>query len=208
MDRVFECARRRGCLSRTDGASVDSTGLESSYISRYFLKRQDRRVKRALPYIKLSVLTHHETHLIAAATVRRGPSNDATECPLLIRQAAARLNIETFMGDAAYDAEPFHVLARRLLGARETIIPVNSRGYRGPPKTRYRRSMHDDFPRSRYGQRWQTESTISQLKRLLEDHLHARSEQGRYNETYFRVLTLNLMILLRRHYTHAFYRAG
>jgi hypothetical protein len=169
--------------------------MESSYISPYFLKRRNRRCKSTTPYLKLSVLCHHESHLIAAAVVRRGPCNDAVDFPTVIAQAAHVFSPHTLMGDAAYDSEAFHRAARSVLGVRRTIFPVNSRGRRGLAQTRFRRSMQQRFPQRHYRQRWQVESCFSQIKRLLTPHLRARAEAARFNEIHFRVLTHNLMIL-------------
>jgi hypothetical protein len=54
------------------------------------------------------------------------------------------------------------------------------------------------LPRSRYGQRWQSETVNSMLKRLLGSALRARSYWSQCRETVLRALTLNVMILRRR----------
>jgi hypothetical protein len=51
------------------------------------------------------------------------------------------------------------------------------------------------LPRSRYGQRWQAETTNSMLKRLLGSSLRARSYWSQCRELILRALTLNTMIL-------------
>jgi hypothetical protein len=107
-----------------------------------------------------------------------------------------RCPLDTLLGDAAYDAEAFHRLCREELAIRQSIFPLNSRGWRRPPQTRYRRQMYFRFPRGRYRQRWQVESVFSQFKRLLGSFLHAHSEQARYREVYLRILVFDLMLLL------------
>ena len=163
-------------------------------------------MKQYRPFIKSTILCHNQTHLIAAALIHRGPCNDAPGFPPVAREAAQRLELDTLFADAAYDSEEFHLLGRHELGIRQTVFPINSRGSTRPPLTRYRRQMHRRFPKRRFGQRWQVESVSSQLKRLLDAHLRAHSEVGRFAELYLRILTFNLMILLRRR-VYGFYRA-
>ena len=67
--------------------------------------------------------------------------------------------------------------------------------------------MYDGFPCDEFGQRWQIESAFSQLKRLLEPHLSAHSNDGRFAEANLRVLTFNLMLLLFSN-PKLFYEAG
>jgi len=49
--------------------------------------------------------------------------------------------------------------------------------------------------KKRYGQRWQVESMISMLKRLLGSALRAVGHWSRCREILLRVITLNVMIL-------------
>src|SRR5947207_3530553 len=68
LDVVFELANERGLLPTRPAGSVDSTGFESHYVSRHFLKRSGR-VKRYRRWIKLTMVCEHLTHLIASAIV-------------------------------------------------------------------------------------------------------------------------------------------
>lgn len=52
--------------------------------------------------------------------------------------------------------------------------------------------------RSRYGQRWQIETTNSMLKRLLGSALRARKYWNQCREILLRAITLNIMIVRRR----------
>jgi transposase len=112
--------------------------------------------------------------------------------------------VDTLLGDGAFDAEHNHVLARRRLGVRSTVFPLNRRNSgRKWPKTRYRRQMVKRFRRkprrSRYrrvyGQRWQIESGFSRTKRLLGSALRARKWVNQKKEILLRVLAHNLMLL-------------
>jgi Transposase DDE domain len=159
------------------------------------LKRRSR-LKRYRRWIKLTVVCEHQTHLIAAAVVNLGPSNDASHFSEAVQQAAAHLRLSSLSADGAYDSEHFHALCREELGMRCTAIPINSRGSDGPVKSGpYRLEMQDDFPTEIFRQRWQIESTFSQFKRLLGDTLTATSHEGRVREVLLRVVTHNLTIL-------------
>jgi hypothetical protein len=144
------------------------------------------------------------SHVLLSAHVSRGPSQDSPQFKPAARAAAARCGIDTLLGDGAYDAEHNHEYARRRLGARSTVIPLNRRSHgRRRPKTRYRRQMVRRFRRrprrSRYrrvyGQRWQSESGWSRNKRLLGSALRARKWANQKKEILLRVVTHNLMLL-------------
>jgi len=159
-----------------DGAQVagNSTGLESRHMSRYFVLRMGKRVALGR-FPKVSVVCDTRTHLFLAAKVTRGPRHDMCEGPAMLRQAGRRLQIGTVLLDAGYDAEKTHVLVREVLGA-ESIIPAKTgRGTSRPPTGKYRRMMHDAFPKKQYGQRWQVESAISRDKRLFGSAVRATS---------------------------------
>lgn len=179
-------------------ASVDATGLETHYASRYFIDRRTRpgRTSRLRRYFKLTIVADHRSHLILSAVVGRGPSNDAPGFLPAVAQAIQHTRIRRLMGDAAYDAEEFHRRCRKDWKIRETIIPIN---HRGRPDARaggrYRGDMQRDFPSEKYGRRWHVESVFSRTKRRLTPHLRARTEASRTNECLLLVITHNLMIL-------------
>lgn len=152
---------------------------------------------------KLTLVTHTATHLIAAAVLSTGPSQD---CPLFepaLLRATWQLDIDRLLADGGYDSESNHRLAREGLGIRSTVINLNRRGRSAGRKvnrrkwarTRYRRQMYRRFHRRKYRQRWQAESVISRFKRRLGSALRGRSDQTRERENELRVFTHNLMIL-------------
>jgi hypothetical protein len=189
-----------GLLSATSEVSVDSTGLENHYVSRYFLDRRARpgRTRRHRRWVKLTAVVDHRSHLILSAIVGRGPSNDAPGFLPAVGQAVERVRIRRLFGDGAYDAEEHHRRCREDWKIRETIIPVNTRGH---PKTRargpYRRALQRAFPAEKYGRRWHAESVFSQTKRRLTPHLRSRKDDSRTNECLLLVVTHNLMLLAR-----------
>jgi hypothetical protein len=138
-----------------------------------------------------------DSYLFAALVVSDGPSQDSPEFPDAIRQAVSHLPIDRLLGDAGYDGEHNHRLAREELGIRSTVIALNKRNTRKWPKTRYRRQMNKRFHRRIYGHRWHIEAAISQNKRRLGSALRSRKDTTRESECMLRVLTHDLMILRR-----------
>lgn len=152
---------------------------------------------------KLTLVAHTASHLIAAAVLSTGPSQD---CPLFepaMVRASWNLDVDRLLADGGYDSEANHRVAREGLGVRSTVINLNRRGKGAGRKpsprkwaaTPYRRQMYRRFHRRKYGQRWQAESVISRLKRRLGSALRGRSEPSRERESHLRVFTHNLMIL-------------
>ena len=137
-----------------------------------------------------------QTHFILAASVSRGPSNDSPQFPLCLPPAAARLRLLRVLADAAFDNEEHHRVCREDLGIAECIIPVQPRNTTRWPETPYRREMKRAFPKERYGQRWQVESSISRLKRQITSSLSSRTESNQAAEALLIVLTYDLMIVL------------
>lgn len=131
------------------------------------------------------------------------PEPDAPHLRPAVRAAVRNAPIDTLLADAAYDSEDNHAHPREALGVRSTLIPLNRRGTRKWPPTRYRRQMVGRFRRkprgSRYkrvyGQRWQVESAFSRDKRLLGSALRATAWVGQRKELLLRVITHNLMLL-------------
>jgi len=196
-------AQDSGLIGAKPTAALDATGLESRHTSSYFFKRAGRKHSARL-WTKLTVACDTGSHFFTAATVTVGPSNDSPQFRPALRQAALGVRWDRVLGDAAFDSEDNHRLAREDLGVRSTVIPLNRRNRgRKWPKTRYRRQMQRRFrkkPRGSrhkrvYGQRWQVESAFSRHKRLLGSALRGRSEESRERECYLRVLTHNLMLL-------------
>jgi len=180
-----------------DGAQVagDSTGLESRHMSRYFALRMGKRVALGR-FPKVSAVCDTRTHLFLSAKVTRGPTHDMCEGPTMLRQAGRRLQLGTVLLDAGYDAEKTHVLVREDLGGESIIAAKTGRGTARAPTGKYRRMMHDAFPKQAYGQRWQAESAISRDKRLFGSAVRATSWSGQKREAYLRILVHNLLILL------------
>ena len=196
LTAVFSKAADRGLIEQRCQASIDSTGLESSYLSRHFLMRRGKRTSRYRRWTKLTIVGDNSSHLIAAATVSTGPNNDCPHLAQTVTEAVEHLPIYQLLGDSGYDSEANHQLCREQLGIISTVIAYNNRrNSSGVVRGCYRRQMKKRFPRRKFRQRWQVESIFSRFKRRLGHFLRSRSDQSRGIECLFRVLTYNLMIL-------------
>jgi Transposase DDE domain len=196
--QVFQRARSKGLWPARPTGIIDATGLEARHVSRYYVDRKGYRRFRRRRWPKVTVVGEAHTHLIGGATISWGPSQDSPQLPATVRQAATQARWERLLGDRAYDAEHNHQLCREEVGIRSTVIPLNSRGARKWPQTRYRRQMKRRFLKRIYRQRWQVESLFSRHKRGLGATLRARKWSAQKQECLVRILTHNLMILHRR----------
>lgn len=195
MHSVWEQAREIGLNPKRPTGLVDATGLEARHVSRHYVWRAGYRRFARRRWPKLSLVGDAQTHLIGAAVVTWGPSQDSPEFPSVLRQSARQVQWDRIIADAAYDAEHNHRLCREELGIRSTVIPLNKRRGRRWPKEPYRRQMKRRFFRRIYHQRWQAESIISRLKRRLGSALRSRIWRTQKQECRLRVLTHNVMLL-------------
>jgi hypothetical protein len=210
MDMTVRLGKFLGKLgSRVPLAAMDGTGLESRHASAYYVRRKakGKDFKQSLTYKhfpKAGIVCDCRSHLILSLVPERGPGSDSSHFQRAFDQARRRTHFAALAADAGYDGEHNHVYARRH-GVRTLIPPLIGRPTDKPPAGYWRRTMKRVLPRSRYGQRWQVETTNSMLKRLLGSALRARSYWSQGRELVLRALTLNIMILRRR---KVFDRAG
>ncbi len=187
-----------------DLAAGDSTGIESSQISPYFIKRRSHKHKTPQittysHYPKLELLCDCSTHLVLAAMTALGPHPDIDRLrPLLFAPLSRGIGIGTGLFDAGYDSESNHRFARDCCHIRSVIPPTNGRPPADPsqpPPSYWRRRMwrYRDY---RYGQRWQVETAISMIKRRLGGYVLNRSNPARFAEMMLKVLTHNIMLIV------------
>ena len=184
-------------------AAIDSTGLDASYISRYFVRR--RRSKRYnlwedtiyRRWPKLAVVCDCKNHLILSAIMTRGPSVDINQFCKTLKPAAERARIKQLLADAGYDSEANHKYAREVLQIKTTIPPKHGRPTLTdkPLKGKYRELMRNNFDKKTYGQRWQVETVFSMIKRNFGSALRARRYWSQCREMMLMVLTHNLAVI-------------
>ena len=86
-------------------------------------------------------------------------------------------------------------MQREQCGIRSLIPALTGRPTNKLPSGRWRRVMATRLHITRYGQRWQVETTISMFKRLLGSALRSRKKRHQRREAFLKTLTLNIMIL-------------
>lgn len=202
-------------------AAMDSSLYESRHVSRHFEKRcaqtrqaterkqrkinrerGDRRRSRTIKRLpKLSLAVSSKSHLILAARATTGGGGDQPHFAPLLLHARRRAGVKTVVADPGYDSEANHRIARDQMGVRSIIPPNAGRPTGRAPPTRHRRNMYHRFNRKAdkelYGQRWQSETVNSMIKRNLGSALRARTARRRSCELMLRAVTHNLMIFRR-----------
>lgn len=194
-------------------AAIDSTGLEDRQSSHHFRKRCEESAKKNGPekqaknrpakahkkstFPKLSILCDCLSHLALSFHADRGPWPDYEYFVPLLDDACQVTRIARLLCDAGYDSESNHCYARGEHGTTAIIPATSGRPSKKLPAGKHRRRMKTQWERyrERYGQRWQVETTISMLKRLMGSALRARRHWSRCREVALRVITLNIMIL-------------
>jgi len=201
---------RYGRRQRVRSSAVDSTGLECSSASAYFVKQRNRvsqpwKTVVYHRYPKLGVVSDNDRHFILAMRVGRGPRPDVDEFAPLVDEAQRAMRLTRMVADAGYDSEANHRLGRESYGIR-TIIPAKlGRPTTKPASGHYRRLMQTRFDRPAYRDRVQVETVMSMIKRRQGNHVRGRSYQSQCRDLRLMALTHNIMILL---FSYVFYRAG
>jgi hypothetical protein len=201
--------KRRRIRRRVALAALDGTGLESHHASVYYVRRRAAGGKTwqktsYTRFPKAGILCDCRSHFLLAVVPGRGPKPDIGHFRAALDQALSVVRIDAMAADAGYDSEGSHVYARQQRGVRTLIPPLAGRPTEKLPSGYWRRKMAACLRHSRYGQRWQVETVMSMLKRLLGAALRARRYWSQCREILLRSLTLNIMILW---WARVFYRA-
>lgn len=151
---------------------------------------------------KLSLACDSATHLILAAIASTGAGGDQPFFDDLLFNAWRRGDdcVRCVVADAGYDSEDNLRIAHLDMNVRAIIPPRAGRPTdKPPPRRTMRRRMHQRLrrpaERKLYGQRWQSETVNSMIKRNLGSALRARTTVHRRHELLLRVLTHNIMLL-------------
>jgi IS5 family transposase len=139
-------------------------------------------------------------HLILSVSVSTGAGSDAPSFDRLLYDAWRRAPVKTVVADAGFDSEKNHCIARLDMCVRSIIPPEIGRRRKdgGPPAGRFRRLMHHRFKRKadkkNYGQRWQSETVNSMVKRNQSSALRARTPERREREMLLRAVVHNITL--------------
>ena len=198
-----------GRRRRVRRAAIDSTGLECTCASGYFIKRRVRTTEpwktvRYHRFAKLGVVCDTGDHFILAYQTGRGPRPDVDEFRPLVADVLRRARLSLIVADAGYDSEANHAFARDHHRLRTVIPAKHGRPTNKPARGRYRRLMQVRFASQDYSQRSQVETVISMLKRRQGSYVRGRTYPSQCRDLHLIALTHNIMILLC---TVVFYRA-
>ena len=165
--------RQLGRRRRVKRSAIDSTGLECSCASGYFVRRRQPSNRPGKPlfyqhFAKLSLVCDVDSHFILAFRDGRGPKPDINEFRPLVTEALARVRLTRITADAGYDSEANHRFAREECHIRPIIPPKHGRPTNKPARGRYRRLMQTRFDNAAYRERAQVETVISMIKRRQE----------------------------------------
>jgi len=219
VKRLLDAMARWAAVHRALGLSqkplaLDSSAYEPRHVSRYFEFRRGRgggnrgrRSKiKAMPRLGLAIAS--SAHLILSLWTGTGGGADYALFEPLVFDAWRRVPHRSFtvVADAGFDCEDNHRTARLDLGLRSIIPSRGAWKTRKPPTSYWRRRMTRrdvlGSKRSRrrcgYTQRWQVETVNSMIKRNLGSALRGRSRRTREQHLRLKVLTHNVMIIMRQ----------
>ena len=192
LAKTIRLAKLTGKIQPTVAlAAGDGTGWESHHVSHYFVKRRascskfwQKTTYNTFP--KAGLLCDTASHLILAVVPGRGPGPDIQHFRPLLDQGLRIIDVQAAAFDAGYDAEHTHEYARHEHGVRTLIPPLIGRRSNKPPRGYWRRQMAQRLHLTRYTQRWQAETVISMLKRLMGSALRARKHWSQCREMFLR----------------------
>jgi hypothetical protein len=198
--------------------AIDSTCFEQRHRSAHYDRRCRRmaedvgqhpgswgktvnaaRARRLRRTPKLAIAVDSGSHLILSAKARIGGGSDAPDFDDLLFDAWRCARVAVVVADAGYDSEANHRIAREDMGVRSIIAPGTGRPTSKPPAGRWRRHMAKRFKRKadrkHYGQRSQSETVHSMIKRNLGSALRSRTPARQKKEMMLRVLVHNIALL-------------
>jgi hypothetical protein len=216
LARLF--AKAKLLTLRRQPLAIDSTCFEQRHRSNHYdrrcrrmsedaLKRPGKwgttvnaaRARRLVRIPKLAIAVDSGCHLILAAKVRIGNGSDAPDFDDLLYNAWRRRRVAVVVADAGYDSESNHRIARHDMGVRSIIPPGIGRPTSKLPSGRWRRHMARRFKRKAdqklYGQRNQSETAHSMIKRNQSSALRSRTPERQKKEMMLKVLVHNIMLL-------------
>jgi hypothetical protein len=223
MAEAFARAKLLRTLSAIKPLTIDSTCFEERHRSHHYdrvcrkMKLRDggkyaqkadpaevnaSRSRKARQMPKLALAVASGCHLILAARASTGAGSDSPDFRPLLYRAWCRANVKDVVADAGFDGEHNHRAARLDMGVRSVIPPKIGRPSAKPPVARFRRIMHQRFARKAdrrtYGQRAQSETVNSMVKRNFGDALRSIRPKRREQEMLLRTLTHNVMLYANR----------
>ncbi len=181
---------------------IDSTGLKVFGAGEWHRDKHGVRGRRT--WRKLHLAVDATTNTIVAVTLTTTDDGDASQVGPLLDQTTGP--IDTVMADGAYDGDPiYQTVAARDADATVVIPPRVTavlRATAATEPTQRDRHIQSIAERGRlgwqkqtgYGKRSKAETAMARYKRIVGDHLHARTLTGQQTEAAIGVAVLNRMI--------------
>jgi len=181
--------------------AMDTSGFGSYQYERWMRVRFGDNTKRGWKnYVKLHISVGVDTQIITAAEVTHGNLSDHNQLPYLVKQTSANFNAEKYLADKAYSSRRnFEIIAN--LNALPFIpFKSNTTGKsRGCPLWHamfdYFNNNQEDF-KHYYGQRAQSESSFSRIKRNWGEFLKSKTFEAQRNEVLLKCLCHNIACLV------------
>ncbi len=204
LSKTLDASRSAGVIKECVTLSaMDSTGMETGHVSKYFVKRKQREKQKKEYQIthysrfpKLALVCDCASHVITGFLTGRGPSPDVVHFQRLLKKSNEHIPMQAITADAGYDSESNHIFSREKMGIRSIINPKIGRPGKNLPTGKYRREMVTHFDKKLYGQRWQSETVMFMLKKNLGEELSSKSYWAQCREMALKVLTHNLSLLM------------
>ncbi len=148
---------------------------------------------------KLTVAVAAASHRILALRTAIGNGSDAAAFDPVLFRSVCRAPVRTVVADAGFDSEANHHLARVRLGVTSIMPASIGRPTAKAPTGRFRREMRQWFAArtdapDAYGQRAQSETVHSMMKRNLSECLRSMLRRRRRQEMALRSIVHNLML--------------
>jgi Transposase DDE domain len=165
---------------------------------KYGEKVNASRSKKLKRMPKLALAAAAASHRILAIKAGIGHGSDAPDFVPLLDAACRRAKVRVVVADSGYDSESNHCHSRGQLKVRSIIPAQIGRPTIKAPTGRHRRNMKNRFARRAdakpYGQRAQSETINSMMKRNLGEYLRSIRPRRQNQELCLRPIVHNLML--------------
>lgn len=186
--------------------AMDASGFGSYQYERWMRVRfgGDQTKRGWRNYVKLHISVGTNTQIITAAEVTYGNEADTNQLPYLVKQTSANFNAEKYLADKAYSSRKNFEIISELNALPFIPFKSNTTGKsKGCPLWH---AMFDYFNNNQesfkhyYGQRAQSESAFSRIKRNWGEFLKSKTIESQRNEVLLKCLCHNIACLIAQIY--------
>ncbi len=180
--------------------AMDASGFGSYQYERWMKVRFGKTKRGWRNYVKLHISVGTNTQIITAAEVTYGNQSDHNQLPYLVKQTSANFNAKKYLADKAYSSRKNFGIIAELNALPFIPFKSNATGKsRGCPLWN---AMFDYFNNNEesfkhyYGQRSQSESAFSRIKRNWGEFLKSKTIESQRNEVLLKCLCHNIACLI------------